>query len=132
MTFLADMDSLIVDLDKVLDDFEAEETGKKSCPGQETRPSDYSSYVALKDERPWEDLSNVAVSSETSWSAASTNHANQMTAYDIPYSPTDQFDYPRLTLRPPQTSSPASLTTVPWGRRTSLNQVTWSLMVIIS
>lgn len=100
MTFLADMDSLIVDLDKVLDDFEAEETGKKSCPGQETRPSDYSSYVALKDERPWEDLSNVAVSSETSWSAASTNHANQMMAYDIPYSPTDQFDLSEADFAP--------------------------------
>lgn len=76
------------------------ETGKKSCPGQETRPSDYSSYVALKDERPWEDLSNVAVSSETSWSAASTNHANQMTAYDIPYSPTDQFDLSEADFAP--------------------------------
>lgn len=76
------------------------ETGKKSCPGQETRPSDYSSYVALKDERPWEDLSNVAVSSETSWSAASTNHANQMMAYDIPYSPTDQFDLSEADFAP--------------------------------
>lgn len=76
------------------------ETGKKSCPGQETRPSDYSSYVALKDERPWEDLSNVAVSSETSWSAASTNHANHMTAYDVPYSPTDQFDLSEADFAP--------------------------------
>lgn len=31
MTFLADMDSLIVDLDKVLDDFEAEGEGLKFC-----------------------------------------------------------------------------------------------------
>lgn len=31
VTFLADMDSLIVDLDKVLDDFEAEGEGLKIC-----------------------------------------------------------------------------------------------------
>ncbi|XP_061192554.1 zinc finger FYVE domain-containing protein 9-like isoform X1 [Saccostrea echinata] len=93
------MDSLIVDLDKVLDDFEAEETGGKGCPGQETKPSDFSSYVALKNDRPWEELSNVAGSTDPSWTVG-LNHTNEMAAYDIPYSPSDQFDLSEADFAP--------------------------------
>lgn len=76
------------------------ETGKKSCPGQESRPSEFSNYVALKEDRPWEDLSNVAITSDLSWTTGGTNHTDQMMAYDVPYSPTDQFDLSEADFAP--------------------------------
>lgn len=55
--------------------------------------------MALKEDRPWEDLSNITASSDSSWTGG-VNHSNHMTVYDIPYSPSDQFDLSEADFAP--------------------------------
>ncbi|KAK3108885.1 hypothetical protein FSP39_017895 [Pinctada imbricata] len=95
------MDSLIVDLDKVLDDFEAEEKASSQLPGQETKPSDFAHYVALKEDRPWEDQSQVPLGTDTTWKLyPSHEHKLNSGGYDDPYIPVENFDLSEADFAP--------------------------------
>ncbi|XP_060082320.1 zinc finger FYVE domain-containing protein 9-like [Ylistrum balloti] len=93
------MDSLIVDLDKVLDDFEAEE--KESSQILRGSPTDYSEYINANDDRPWDEISHVPISTNTTWTSYSSEDEKCSTAvYDVPYIPAETFDLSEADFAP--------------------------------
>ncbi|XP_033738011.1 uncharacterized protein LOC117325699 isoform X2 [Pecten maximus] len=93
------MDSLIVDLDKVLDDFEAEE--KESSQIVRHSPTDYSEYINANDDRPWDEISQVPISTNTTWTSYGSEDDKCSTAvYDVPYIPAEAFDLSEADFAP--------------------------------
>ncbi|XP_021342255.1 uncharacterized protein LOC110442795 isoform X2 [Mizuhopecten yessoensis] len=93
------MDSLIVDLDKVLDDFEAEE--KESSRNTRQSPTDYSEYINANDDRPWDEISQVPISTNSAWTSYSSEDEKCSTAvYDVPYIPAETFDLSEADFAP--------------------------------
>ncbi|XP_052257346.1 uncharacterized protein LOC127862314 isoform X2 [Dreissena polymorpha] len=102
------MDSLLVDLDKVLDDFEAEED---LAPGSEIKPSGYRQYLEQTETQTWNAIENLQVSDAYKASAyvhgghGKKNGCDQLNEgqptlrYDFPYEP-ETFDLSEADFSP--------------------------------
>ncbi|KAL4236306.1 Zinc finger FYVE domain-containing protein 9 [Mactra antiquata] len=97
------MDSLLVDLDKVLDDFEAEEN---SVPGKELKPSGYQEYLEQTNQQTWNDLEQATDSYNlygADYSSEFTPELNNKDVsslrYDFPYEP-EKFDLSEADFAP--------------------------------
>lgn len=108
------MDSLLVDLDKVLDDLEAEENDVLP-PGHEKQPSGYEEYLEQHSEKPWKVLSEVPYQqgdkSQFSGSVILPGDKNRVNImYDIPYEPTEKFDLSEADFAPSPTAGKKDFT----------------------
>ncbi|XP_052774199.1 LOW QUALITY PROTEIN: zinc finger FYVE domain-containing protein 9-like [Mya arenaria] len=103
------MDSLLVDLDKVLDDLEAEED---CAPGNELKPSGFQQYLERADQQSWSSLENYAPPESTKPSLYGGNIEDRATTnghgstsnvtnpqYDFPYEP-ETFDLSEADFAP--------------------------------
>lgn len=88
-----------MDLDKVLDDFEAEE--KESSQIVRHSPTDYSEYINANDDRPWDEISHVPITTGTAWTSYGSEDDKCSTAvYDVPYIPAETFDLSEADFAP--------------------------------
>ncbi|KAL3868060.1 hypothetical protein ACJMK2_040898 [Sinanodonta woodiana] len=97
------MDSLIVDLDKVLDDFEAEEKKQAFVPGQEIKPSGFSEYLQQQDDRTWKILSDLPSLESCLPVDFGDKSVNTNIMYDLPYEPAEKFDMSEADFAPSPT-----------------------------
>ncbi|KAK3612360.1 hypothetical protein CHS0354_011081, partial [Potamilus streckersoni] len=97
------MDSLIVDLDKVLDDFEAEEKNQALVPGHEIKPSGFSEYLQQQDDRTWKFLSDLPSVESYMPVDFGDKSVNTNIMYDLPYEPVEKFDMSEADFAPSPT-----------------------------
>lgn len=93
------MDSLLVDLDKVLDDFEAEEN---SAPGSEIKPSVFQEYIEQTNKQTWSSLENMNTFNQYESSMYDENISDKDVSsvrYDFPYEP-EKFDLSEADFAP--------------------------------
>ncbi|XP_063409348.1 uncharacterized protein LOC134692743 isoform X3 [Mytilus trossulus] len=92
------MDSLIVDLDKVLDDFEAEESTSRKPTGNVS--SEYATYLSKNEDHSWEEVSRAPAGSAPNWKRNSKDEYLSFIDYGEPYEPASNFDLSEADFAP--------------------------------
>lgn len=92
------MDSLIVDLDKVLDDFEAEESTSRKPPGNVS--SEYATFLSKNEDHSWEEVSRAPADSVPNWKRNSKDEYLSFIDYGEPYEPASNFDLSEADFAP--------------------------------
>lgn len=102
------MDSLIVDLDKVLDDFEAEEFTTNKNPGNV--PSEYANFLAKNDDRSWEEVGHAPAESAPNWKLLNKEDNLSYIDYGEPYEPAGNFDLSEADFSPSVSTKTETIT----------------------